>query len=67
LKKFLAAGRLPRNSNGKIQPLLLFLMGLGFVVLGLRAYPAFIGVGGLFLIISYRGYTCRTVETAKKE
>ncbi|NOR20132.1 MAG: hypothetical protein GQ538_08610 [Xanthomonadales bacterium] len=59
MKKFLATARLPRRSNGKIQPLLLFLMGIGFVALGLRSYPAFIGVGGLFLIIGYRGYTCR--------
>jgi len=44
----------------KIQPLLLFLMGIGFTVLGFRVYPAFIGVGVLFLIIGYRGYTCRS-------
>ena len=59
MKNFLAAGRLRRKSHGRIQPLLLLLLGLGFMVLGLRSYPAFIGVGGLFLIISYRGYTCR--------
>jgi hypothetical protein len=59
LKNFLAANRLPRKSAGKVQPLLLFLLGLGFVALGLRSYPAFIGVGGLFLIIGYRGFTCR--------
>jgi hypothetical protein len=32
------------------------------MVLGLRSYPAFIGVGGLFLVIGYRGYTCRTTK-----
>jgi len=60
LKKLLATARLPRKSSGKIQPLLLFLMGLGFVALGLRSYPAFIAVGSMFLIIGYRGYTCRS-------
>jgi len=35
-------------------------MGLGFVALGLRSYPAFIAVGSMFLIIGYRGYTCRS-------
>ena len=53
------AGASSQFSAGKIQPLLLFLMGLGFVLLGLRIYPAFVAVGGLFLIIGYRGYTCR--------
>ncbi len=52
-------GRRPRYSAGKVQPLLLFLMGIGFVVLGLRQYPAFIAVGGLFVVIAYRGYTSR--------
>jgi hypothetical protein len=28
-------------------------------VLGFRMYPAFIGVGALFIVIGYRGYTCR--------
>lgn len=62
MKKFLAANRLPRKSTGKVQPLLLFLLGLGFVALGLRSYPAFVGVGGLFLIIGYRGFTYRARE-----
>lgn len=53
------AGRSPQLASGKVQPLLLFLMGIGFVLLGLRIYPAFIGVGVLFIIIGYRGYTCR--------
>ena len=57
--KFLFAGRSPQLAAGKVQPLLLFLMGIGFTVLGFRIYPAFIGVGVLFLIIGYRGYTCR--------
>jgi hypothetical protein len=58
--KFLFAGRSPQLAAGKVQPLLLFLMGIGFTVLGFRIYPAFIGVGVLFLIIGYRGYTCRS-------
>ena len=53
------AGVSSQFSAGKIQPLLLFLVGIGFVLLGLRIYPAFVAVGGLFLIIGYRGYTCR--------
>ena len=57
--KYLFAGKNSQLPPGKIQPLLLFLMGLGFVVLGFRSYPAFIGVGALFLVIGYRGYTCR--------
>ncbi len=65
--KFMAAARRPGNAAGKIQPLLLFLMGIGFLGLGLRTYPAFIGVGGLFLIISYRGFTCRANKAANRE
>ena len=65
--RFLAAARRPRNATGKIQPLLLFLMGIGFLALGLRTYPAFIGVGGLFLVIGYRGYTCRTNNVTDRE
>jgi len=57
--KFLFAGRSPQLAAGKVQPLLLFLMGMGFVIMGMRIYPAFIAVGVLFIIISYRGYTCR--------
>ncbi len=57
--KFLFVGKSPQLGAGKIQPLLLFLMGIGFIVLGFRVYPAFIGVGALFIIIGYRGYTCR--------
>lgn len=45
----------------------MFLMGLGFMVLGLRTYPAFIGVGGLFLIIGYRGFTHRADEITDQE
>lgn len=56
--KFLSAGKRPLFAAGKVQPLLLFLLGLGFIVLGFRTYPAFIGVGGLFLVVGYRGYTC---------
>jgi len=67
LNKFSAAARQPGKSTGKIQPLLLFLMGLGFVALGLRSYPAFIAVGGMFLFIGYRGYTCRTTKTQERK
>lgn len=59
------AGAGSQVAAGKIQPLLLFLLGLGFVLLGLRIYPAFIAVGGLFLIIGYRGYTCRQHKAAQ--
>ena len=65
--KLLAAVRRSRNSSGKIQALLMLLMGAGFMVLGLRTYPAFIGVGGLFLVIGYRGYTCRTNDYTDRE
>jgi hypothetical protein len=51
---------------GKIQPMALFLTGIGFIGLGLRNYPAFVAVGGLFLIIGYRGFTCTPVETLEK-
>lgn len=63
----MAAARLPCNYTGKIQPLLLFLMGLGFMGLGWRTYPAFIAVGCLFLVIGYRGYTCRAGKMADRE
>ena len=53
------AGANSQFCAAKVQPLLLFLLGLGFVLMGLRIYPAFIAVGGLFLIVGYRGYTCR--------
>ena len=61
--KFLFAGKSARFAAGKVQPLLLFLLGIGFIVLGFRTYPAFIGVGGLFLGIGYRGYTCLRRDT----
>jgi len=54
----------PHFSTGNIQPLLLFLLGLGFVILGMRIYPAFIAVGCLFLVIGYRGYTHRRGDTS---
>ena len=62
--KYEVAGWRPRYSKGKIQPTLLFLLGLGFVTLGLRIYPAFVIVGCLFLVIGYRGYTCKTRNKA---
>jgi hypothetical protein len=65
VNKFSAATQQSRKSTGKTQPLMLFLLGLAFVVLGLRSYPAFIGVGGMFLIIGYRGYTHRTTKAAE--
>ena len=61
--KILVVGSRPQFSAGNIQPFLLFLLGMGFVVLGLRIYPAFIAVGGLFVVISYRGFTCRRKDT----
>lgn len=61
--KYLFAGKRPQFPTGKVQPLLLFLLGIGFMVLGFRTYPAFIGVGGLFLVIGYRGYTCLRRDT----
>jgi len=65
--KFMAAARRPRNATGKIQPTLVFLMGIGFLALGLRTYPAFIGVGSLFLYIAYRGFTCRINKVTDRE
>lgn len=55
--KIPVVGKRLHFSTGNIQPLLLFLLGMGFMVLGMRIYPAFIGVGCLFLVIGYRGYT----------
>lgn len=57
--KFMAALSRPRSTAIKTQPVLLFLSGIGFLILGFRAYPAFIGVGALFLVIGYRGFTCK--------
>jgi len=56
--KLLAAAVRPRSSAFKTQPMLLLLAGVGFVALGVAAYPAFIAVGCLFLLIGYRGLTC---------
>jgi hypothetical protein len=47
--------------------MLLVFMGLGFVLIGVREYPAFVAVGGLFLIIGYRGYTCDHGNTLEKQ
>ena len=58
MSKIQLAGKRSQFSADKTQPFLLFLLGIGFLVLGFRSYPAFIGVGGLFLVIGYRGYTC---------
>jgi len=65
--KLPVVGGSPQFSAGKIQPLLLFLMGIGFVALGMRIYPAFIAVGLLFVIIGYRGYTYRRRDTTHPE
>jgi len=65
--KLPVVGGRPQFSGGKIQPLLLFLMGLGFLALGLRIYPAFIAVGLLFVVIGYRGYTCRQGDTTRPD
>lgn len=62
MKLPVVGGRLQFSGN-KTQPLLLFLMGIGFVVLGLRIYPAFIAVGLLFVVIGYRGFTHRRSDT----
>jgi len=65
--KLRVVGGRPQFSSGKIQPLLLFLMGIGFIVLGMRIYPAFIAVGLLFVIIGYRGYTNRRDNASHPE
>lgn len=44
-------------SAQKIHALLLLILGLCFMALGVRTYPAFIAVGGLFVLVAYRGYT----------
>lgn len=59
------AGASSQFSADKVQPLLIFLLGLAFVLLGLRIYPAFIAVGSLFLVVGYRGYTCRQRRTTQ--
>lgn len=46
-----------RFSTQKIHALLLLILGLYFVALGFKSYPAFIIVGCLFVLVSYRGYT----------
>lgn len=46
-----------QQSAQKIHAILLLILGLCFVALGLRTYPAFIAVGGLFVLVAYRGYT----------
>ncbi len=64
--KLPVAGKHLQFSADKIQPLLLFLMGMGFLVLGMRIYPAFIAVGSLFMLVGYRGYTYRPVDTTTR-
>lgn len=44
-------------SAQRIHTLLLFLLGIAFMALGIRSYPAFIAVGLLFILVSYRGFT----------
>jgi len=60
VKRFVGKG--PRFALGKVQPILLFLLGAGFLLLGVRTYPAFIAVGSLFMVIGYRGYTNKGSE-----
>gem|GEM_PF-3457610 len=55
-KSSVARGR-SQLSAQKIHALLLLILGLCFVALGFRSYPAFIAVGGLFILVAYRGYT----------
>ena len=62
--KLPVTGSRPYFFTGNIQPLLLFLLGMGFVVMGMRIYPAFIAVGCLFVIIGYRGYKHRQGNTS---
>jgi hypothetical protein len=57
LKRILAAARQPRSAGGNIQLLLLFFTGIGFIALGMNRYPACIGVGVMFWVITYRGMT----------
>ena len=44
-------------SAQKIHAILLLILGLCFVALGFRSFPAFIVVGALFILVAYRGYT----------
>ena len=65
--KLPVTGSRPYFSTGTIQPLLLLILGMGFVVLGMRIYPAFIAVGCLFVIIGYRGYTHRRSNISRPD
>jgi hypothetical protein len=65
--KLPVVGNRPHFSTGNIQPLLLFILGAGFMVLGMRVYPAFIAVGCLFVLIGYRGYTHRRDNTSRPD
>ncbi len=58
-------GKGPRFASGRVQPILLFVLGAGFTLLGVKTYPAFIAVGSLFMLIGYRGYTCKTSDYRK--
>jgi len=57
MKNSLMAGDRSQQSTQRIHALLLLLLGLAFIALGFRSYPAFIAVGLLFVLVSYRGYT----------
>lgn len=64
MKDSLMAGDRSQQSAQRIHSLLLLLLGLAFIALGFRSYPAFIAVGLLFVLVSYRGYTA-TKQNAK--
>jgi uncharacterized membrane protein len=67
MKKSLIAGDRSKLSAQRIHSLLLLLLGLAFVALGFRSYPAFIAVGLLFVLVSYRGYTASRLKAKSSE
>lgn len=57
MKKSLMADNRSQMSAQRVHTLLLLLLGIAFIALGFKSYPAFIAVGLLFVLVSYRGFT----------
>lgn len=57
MKKSSMATEHSQRSAQRVHTLLLLLLGIAFIAFGFKSYPAFIAVGLLFVLVSYRGYT----------
>lgn len=57
MKKPLIEDTRSQRSAQRVHTLLLLLLGIAFIAFGFRSYPAFIAVGLLFILVSYRGFT----------